>query len=165
MQKLTEEYVKSISRKDILSLDIATTTGYYNIYEHGVVKFPATDKAPKYLGKDYAQHKAFRKWLLDMITKHHVKAIAAEDVIYGHFVDFRKLCEFRGIALEVCETLNIPIILFKPSDVKKFATGSGNANKQQMIEACAKRWHIDAVDDNEADAAHIFFYFCNRYKL
>ena len=98
MKQITEEFVASISRKDVLSLDIATKTGYYNIYEHGMVRFPNNDKAPKYLGDDYGQHKAFRNWLIGMIEKHHVKFIVAEDLIMGHgYMDIRKLGEFHGI--------------------------------------------------------------------
>lgn len=164
-QQLTEEYVSSLSRRDILGLDVATLCGYYSIYESGSIKFPNTDKAPKKLGADYGQHKNFREWLIGLIDRYKFKAFAIEDVIFAHVMDFRKLCEFRGIVYEVAETYNIPIVAFKPSDVKKWATANGNASKAQMIEYCKKRWHIDPIDDNEADAIHIYMYFVHRYKL
>lgn len=167
MKQVTEELIASISRKDVLALDIATKTGFYNIYEHGMVKFPNNDKAPKYLvNEGYAQHKNFREWLVDMIEKHHVKIIVAEDLIMGHgYMDVRKLGEFHGILHEVCETFDVPLIKINPVHLKFWATGKGNASKEMMLDACAKRWHIDAYDDNEADAAHLFFYLCHRYKL
>ena len=166
MQKLTEEYVRQLGRGDVMAFDVATKCGYYTLGDYGTKVFPNNNKAPKYLGPDYAQHKAFRSWLIDMLTSHKIKAVAAEDVIYGHFVDFRKLCEFRGILLEVCETMDIPVVTFKPSDIKKHGTGKGNAGKELMIEFAEKRYHIEVDgDDNLADAIHIYMYFIHRYKL
>ena len=166
MQKLTEEYVKGLGRTNVMAFDVATHCGYYTIGDYGTMHFPNTEKAPKKFGPDYAQHKAFRQWLIDMLTKHNIKAVAAEDVIYGHFVDFRKLCEFRGILFEVCETLDIPIVTFKPSDIKKHGTGNGNADKKLMMLFAEKRYKIEVGnDDNLADAIHIYMYFIHRYKL
>lgn len=166
MQKLTEEYVKGLSRGDVMAFDVATHCGYYTIGDFGTKYFPNTEKAPKYLGSDYGQHKAFRQWLVELLTSHNIKAVAAEDVIFGHFTDFRKLCEFRGILFEVCETLDIPIVTFKPSDIKKHGTGKGNADKKLMILFAEKRYKIEVGnDDNLADAIHIYMYFIHRYKL
>lgn len=165
MKKITKEFIENISRNNVLALDVAMHCGYHSTYGSGTWYFPNTDKAPKKMGANYGQHKAFRQTLIDFITAHNIKVIAAEDVIYGHFVDMRKLCEFRGVMFEVAESLDIPVILFKPSDIKKWATGKGNADKKMMIEYCIKRWHIEPIDDNEADATHIFFHFISRYKL
>lgn len=149
-----------------MAFDVASHCGFYTLGDYGTKYFPNNDKAPKKLGPDYAQHKAFRQWLIDMLTSHHIKAVAAEDVIFGHFIDFRKLCEFRGILFEVCETLDIPIVVFKPSDIKKHGTGNGNATKQMMIDYAEKRYHIEVgKDDNLADAIHIYMHFIHRYKL
>ena len=166
MNRLTEEYVAQLSRNNVMAFDVASHCGYYTLGDYGTEYFPNTDKAPKKLGSDYAQHKSFRAWLIEKLTKNNIKAVAAEDVIFGHFVDFRKLCEFRGILFEVCETLDIPIITFKPSDIKKHGTGNGNADKKKMIEYAEKRYHIEVGnDDNLADAIHIYMYFIHRYKL
>ena len=167
MNKLTEEYVAQLSRNNVMAFDVASHCGYYTLGDYGTEFFPNNDKAPKKLGPEYAQHKAFRAWLIEKLTKNNIKAVAAEDIIYaGHFVDMRKLCEFRGILFEVCETLDIPIITFKPSDIKKHGTGNGNADKKKMIEYAEKRYHIEVNgDDNLADAIHIYMYFIHRYKL
>lgn len=166
MQKLTEEYVSKIGRANVLALDVATHCGYYTLGDYGTKHFPNNESAAKKLGPDYGQHKAFRVWLIDFINSHNIKVIAAEDVVFGHFIDFRKLCEFRGVLFEVCETLDIPIITFKPSDIKKHGTGKGNADKQMMIKFAEERYHIEVGrDDNLADAIHIYMYFIHRYKL
>lgn len=167
MQKLTEEYVATLKRGDVMAFDVASHCGYYSPGDYGTEFFPTTEKAPKKYGPDYAQHKTFRNWLIQKLTENKIKAVAAEDVIYaGHFVDFRKLCEFRGILFEVCQTLDIPIITFKPTDIKKHGTGNGNASKQLMIQFAERRYKIEVgKDDNLADAIHIYMYFVHRYRL
>ena len=43
--------------------------------------------------------------------------------------------------------------LFAPKSVKKFASGSGNANKKAMIKAVKKKWKFNAKKDHDvADA-------------
>ncbi len=166
MQKITEDFVKSLTRGDVMAFDVASHCGYYTPGDYGTKYFPNTDKAPKYLGPDYAQHKAFRQWLMEKLTSHRIKAVAAEDVIMGDFISTRKLSEFRGIMLEVCETLDIPVVTFRPSDIKKHGAGTGRADKKMMIEAAERRYHIEVGnDDNLADAIHIYMYFIHRYGL
>jgi Holliday junction resolvasome RuvABC endonuclease subunit len=66
--------------------------------------------------------------------------------------------ELQGIIKIWCED-NRALGLIKeyrgigPSEIKKFATGKGNANKEAMIAAAKKRFpHCDIQDDNQADA-------------
>ena len=42
--------------------------------------------------------------------------------------------------------------------IKKFASGKGNASKQQMIEAVEDRFGCIVADDNEADAIALLEY-------
>lgn len=149
-----------------MAFDVATHCGYYTLGDYGTMHFPKTENAPKRLGPDYAQHKSFRGWLINILTEHKIKLVAAEDVVFGHFIDFRKLCEFRGILMEVCETLDIPVVLFKPTDIKKHGTGKGTADKKMMIKYAEERYKIEVgKDDNLADAIHIYMYCIHRYKL
>ena len=56
---------------------------------------------------------------------------------------------------------NIEIMPVHTASLKKFATGSGRANKLEMIEAAkARGW--DPVDDNEADACSLLDYALNE---
>lgn len=168
MQKIDKEFLEKLKRHNILSLDVAEHTGYYHTSDdYGVVHFPNEKNAPKKLGSDYNQHLAFASWLRNFIRENDIKMIVAEDVNVGtHFIALRKLAEFRGILLLVCAELDVPIITFNVSDIKKWATGNGNASKEMMIEYAQKRWHIDCLkNDNVADAVHIYFYLIYRYKL
>ena len=83
-----------------------------------------------------------------------------------HFYDMRRLSELRGILLEVCDELDIPEPEFvNPAVLKKWATGDGHATKTQMVAACKDRYGIVPVDDNAADACHLFYYYIRRHRL
>lgn len=59
---------------------------------------------------------------------------------------------------KACAELEIEYIEYSSSQIKKFATGNGNAGKPLMIECAQKLWGYDGKDDNEADALHILHY-------
>jgi Holliday junction resolvasome RuvABC endonuclease subunit len=57
----------------------------------------------------------------------------------------------QGVIVLWCEKREIDYRGFSPSEIKKHATGKGNANKDLMLAAARQRgWH--PVDDNHADA-------------
>ncbi len=151
-----------ITRENVLGLDVATHCGYYSTHARGTWNF--TESMSRNNNK---QHKAFRDTLIDFIQRYNIKQIVAEDVnVNRHFVDARKLSEFRGILLEVCDTLDLPEPIFlKTATIKKWATGDGTADKAKMIQFCRSRWHTEPIDDNEADATHIFYYYVRKFGL
>lgn len=166
-QQLDAEYIEGLKKQNVLSLDIAEHTGYYSVYEYGTWYFPPTEKAPKRYGENYQQHECFYQTIKDFILQHNIKAIVAEDVNVGsRFMAVRKLSEFRGVLFKLCAELNIPLVFINVTQLKRWATGSGNADKKKMMEYAVKRWKIDPEgDDNVGDATHLFFYFINHYKL
>ena len=56
---------------------------------------------------------------------------------------------------KVCVEMDVEYIEFSASEIKKFATGKGNANKEMMVDYANALWGYCGVDDNEADAIHI----------
>lgn len=159
---IDNEPVEEITRDNVLSLDIATHCGYYSTHEAGTWNF-----SQKTGRSAIEQHLVFYETLKAFIQKHNIKLIVAEDVnVKGQFIAMRKLSEFRGILFLICAQLGLPEPKFiNVSTVKKWATGDGKADKKKMIEFCKKRWNIDPVDDNMADATHIFKYYVRIYKL
>lgn len=150
---------------DVLGLDVATHCGFYSTHERGTWDFTESMRR-----NNNKQHGAFRKTLIDFIQKYNIKQVVAEDVSCGRsgkeFKSSVKLSEFRGILLEVCDTLDLPEPVFlNPRTIKSWATGDGNADKAKMMRFCKLRWRTDPVDDNEADATHIFMYYVKKFKL
>lgn len=47
---------------------------------------------------------------------------------------------------------NIPWIEVPPTQLKQFATGKGNANKEIILQQVYKRWGVEFSDNNQADA-------------
>lgn len=51
------------------------------------------------------------------------------------------------------DVLGIPYAVAQPTTLKKYATGKGNASKDAVLLAVARRYpHIDVTDNNQADA-------------
>lgn len=68
---------------------------------------------------------------------------------------------YHAIALAWSENRHIPFQGLSTFDVKRYAVGKGNANKDAMVEAArARGW--DPVDDNEADALWLLDYALHR---
>lgn len=151
-----------LTKKDILALDVAQHCGYFSQHGRGTWNFTESKRR-----NDNKQHKAFRDTLIAFILTHGIKQIVAEDVnVNNHFTDMRKLCEFRGILKEVCDELNLPEPEFvNVATLKKWATGDGRADKQKMIDMMKRRYGLTPYDDNEADACHLYYYFCRKYRL
>lgn len=157
-----EKPAERLTKDQVLGLDIATHCGYYSPHERGTWNFEESMRR-----NNNKQHAAFRNTLIDYIQKYGIKKIVAEDVSFdNHFKDARKLSEFRGILFEVCDTLDLPEPSFiNPVTVKSWATGNGKAKKDDMVKFCKLRWKTDPVDDNEADATHIYMYYIHKFHL
>lgn len=151
-----------LCKEQILGLDIATMCGYYSTHESGAWNFYESKAR-----NDNKQHKAFRDTLIGFITRHNIRQVVAEDVnVNNHFIDMRKLSEFRGILLEVCDELSLPEPVFlNVMSIKKYATGNGRATKLDMINACVEKYNYRPRTDDEADAFWVFKYYCHKYRI
>lgn len=69
-----------------------------------------------------------------------------------------------AILEKVAVEMGIEYLELSSSEIKKFATGNGNANKSMMIEAARKLWGYDGNDDNESDALHILNLFKSKIQ-
>lgn len=103
----------------------------------------------------------FRKFLdlvenVDLVAfeevRHHAGVIAAHT--YGAMV---------AIITAWAEANKVQYVSVPVGTVKKFATGKGNADKGQMIEACQEKLNIQTNDDNEADALWILEWAKENY--
>lgn len=151
-----------MAREQVLALDIAAHTGYFSLHEAGTWNFTESRRR-----NGNKMHGSFRETLMAFIKEHGIKYIVAEDVAMNrHFYDMRRLAELRGVLLEVCDETDIPEPEFiNPATLKKWATGNGRATKEEMIAACKNRYGIVPVDDNAADACHLFYYLIRKHRL
>ena len=149
-------------RKEVLALDIATHTGYFSVHEAGTWNFTESRRR-----NGNRMHGAFRTVLVSFIRAHGIRRVVTEDVsVNRYFYDMRRLSELRGILIEVCDSLGLLEPEFvNPAVLKKWATGNGHATKAQMVAACKERYGIIPVDDNAADACHLFHYYIRRHRL
>jgi hypothetical protein len=148
---------------NMLALDLGTQMGWALLQPaemlSGSISF-ATNKLAGF-GVRFLN---FRNWLVEMLSgattasgaatasKHKIDMVVFEDVrnhagvyaahVYGGFV---------AILTSVCEALRVPYRGFGVKTIKKFITGCGNANKQDVINAVQTRGYRP-IDDNEADA-------------
>lgn len=158
MKQETEE----LKREHILALDIATHCGYFSVHESGTWNFTEGKRR-----NGNKQHLALKDTLTAFISEHGIQRIVAEDVsVNNHFFDMRKLAEFRGVLLCVCDELDLPEPEFvNPKVLKKYATGNGNASKDDMKQAYTARFNRLPLDDNEADAFWLFQYYVSKYRI
>lgn len=62
------------------------------------------------------------------------------------------LGELGGVVKLALHKLGIPHVVIAPATLKKYATGSGKANKDEMLAAAIKRSGLDITNNNVADA-------------
>jgi crossover junction endodeoxyribonuclease RuvC len=94
--------------------------------------------------------------VFDEIQKSHAIAdVAVEDTVRAS-LSASSLGELAGVVKLTCHTrltgagrypLRVP-----PTTLKKFATGRGNAKKPEVMLSVFKKWGVEILDDNLADA-------------
>lgn len=59
--------------------------------------------------------------------------------------------ELQGVLKLWCDSCGVDYRGYSPTEIKRHATGKGNANKEAMMEAAAAKFG-PVADDNQADA-------------
>lgn len=65
-----------------------------------------------------------------------------------------QLGELGGLVQMAFWDAQVPFITVPPASLKKFVTGSGKAEKAQMLKATLDKWHIDFQDEDDLCDAH-----------
>jgi Holliday junction resolvasome RuvABC endonuclease subunit len=101
------------------------------------------------------------KWLRfeakfrDALVSNKIKAVAYELPGGRNVKPIIHSAKMIGIMEKVCVEEQVEYLEFSSSEVKKMATGNGNANKELMVKAAREHWGYEGEDDNEADAINI----------
>lgn len=94
-----------------------------------------------------------RSEVMDAVTQGHTELVVIEGYSYGSKGRaIVSLGELGGVLRFELWRTGTPFVEVPPATVKKFATGSGNANKFEVIAAAHTRLGYTRFDDNEADA-------------
>jgi Holliday junction resolvasome RuvABC endonuclease subunit len=135
----------------ILALDPGTHFGWAlerNIY--GVWNF--TTRRDESSGMKLIR---FKVQLKEIYELENIDLIAFERPGGKFKTDIISHAKFQAIIEDFCLSKNIQYRGYSSGEIKKFATGKGNANKQKMIEAAKDKLGYQGNDDNEADALWI----------
>lgn len=137
----------------ILSLDLGTTTGWAMRMRDGDIASGVQTFKPQRFEGGGMRFLRFKRWLNEI--KQSVDGI---DLLY--FEEVRRHVgvdaahTYGGLMAHLtawCEHHNIPYQGIPVGTIKKYATGKGNASKEEMLTAMVKRGFAP-IDDNEADA-------------
>jgi Holliday junction resolvasome RuvABC endonuclease subunit len=137
--------------KAVLALDLGTTTGWAYQYYGAVISGTWNLKPGRYEGGGMR----FVKFVTALDKLHDAKPIGQvwfEEVRAHKGVDAAHV--YGGLMATLtawCEAKSIPYAGVSVGEIKKFATGKGNAPKEAMI-AAVESWGYAPIDDNEADA-------------
>ena len=151
---------KAKEKYNILALDVATNCGWAISNEiYGVWNF--TVKRDESSGMRLIR---FRSKLIELIELHGITLVAFERTSGMHKSAIIVQAELHGVLKVLLEDLKINYRAYSASEIKKFATGKGNAGKPLMIKAAQEKYAYKGTDDNEADALHILNLLKSDYK-
>ena len=135
---------------NILALDIATKTGWKTKTASGT-----WDLKPNRGESEGMRVVRFKSKVKELVSMEGITIIAYERPAGMHKASIMVASEMVGVLKDLCIEMNINLACYSAQQIKKFATGKGNAGKPEMIEA-AKKLGYSPVDDNEADAIHLY---------
>jgi len=81
--------------------------------------------------------------------------IAYERAAGAHKASIIHEAKLIGLLESWCEEMGIAYRAYSAGEIKRFATGLGNASKEKMIEAAREKLGYKGNNDNEADALWI----------
>lgn len=138
----------------ILALDLGTRTGWALRWDRDHVASGVEGFELRRQESAGMRVLRFRRWLRELLELAHVGLVAYEQPIIHRTrrqANTSVAHNLEGVLLSQLEG-RIDYVAPMPSEVKKHATGKGNAPKPLMVEAARARWNRDVQDEDEADA-------------
>lgn len=148
----------------ILCLDLGTTTGWA-ISDSGAITSGTESFKPGRFEGGGMRFLRFKRWLNELLAcVGNIDAVYFEEVRRHLGVDAAHC--YGGFMAQLtawCEENEIPYQGVPVGEIKKHATGKGNAQKDAMIKAAIERGH-NPKDDNEADAIALAYLAIDKNK-
>lgn len=140
--------IKSNNRIKILAIDPAEKTGWaVSKTEYGLWNLkPGRDESFSY------KLLKFKTRLKEIIMMQGITIVVYERPSGHHANAVISHSKLVGVIELYCTENNIPFKGYSAPEIKKFATGKGNSNKEKMIAAAKQKLGYQGEDDNEADA-------------
>lgn len=142
---------------NILALDIATHTGWKTKSASGTWDFK-----PKRGESEGMRVVRFKAKIREMIDMEQISLIAYERPAGMHKSSIIVESEMIGVLKDLCIEKSVELACYSATEIKKFATGKGNAKKELMIQAAKEKYGYMGESDDEADAIHIYYLATNE---
>lgn len=134
----------------ILALDIATKTGWCTESASGTWDFSLKR------GESYGMRIVkFKAAVREMIKLEDISLVSYERPAGLQKHSIMLASEMVGVLHDLCIEVGVEVTNYSAKELKKHATGNGNAGKPLMI-AKAKELGYNVADDNQADAIHLY---------
>lgn len=134
----------------ILALDLSLTeTGWVAKPQTGVLRPPRSH------GSGTRRLAWFRDQVIEACRFYRPDLAVIEGYAYGMArgaSQSHSLGELGGVVRLVLHDLHIPVAVVAPATLKKYATGRGNARKEEVLVAAVKRLGYQEANHNVADA-------------
>ncbi|MDA3614732.1 crossover junction endodeoxyribonuclease RuvC [Polluticaenibacter yanchengensis] len=134
----------------ILALDIATKTGWKTETASGV-----WDLKPNRGESSGMRVVRFKSKVKEIIQIEGITQVSYERPAGANKSSIMAESEMIGVLIDLCIEMGVEYASYSANEIKKFATGKGNAGKPEMINAAVKLGY-NPIDDNEADAIHLY---------
>jgi Holliday junction resolvasome RuvABC endonuclease subunit len=132
----------------ILALDVATKTGW--ACDEGSGVWNLKTKSDESGGMRLIR---FRAKLAELHSLNPIDVVVFERPAGRNALAIIRQSELHGVLKTFCEDNQIEYRSYSATEIKKHATGKGNAGKPQMIQAAKEKFpSVQLVDDNHADA-------------
>lgn len=150
---------------NMLALDISTNTGWCTEIVKGHIVSGVWNLTPRKNESKGMRLIKFKASLSEVCKSESINLIVFEGAVtYGKFPNHVGV-ELQGVLKLFCEENKIEYKSYMPTEIKKFATGKGNADKPKMVAAAQSRFGMQSNDDNEADAVCLYHLAMEDLKL
>ena len=128
------------------------------VFESGVQDFSKTRGE-----SNGAMFLRFRRWLDSLVSLPETSFVVYELAHHRGGAATEIAVNMTGRVQELAEAAHIPYASVHTGTLKKWATGTGNASKEYMMQNAGDILGRKPIDDNEADAVHLAAYAFSQY--